>query len=278
MILTSAESAQVELSKNINVETLEMLALSGCARSDYDGLIALAKDDSDETASAALTALFYAGGIIGVWDRVAAPTIMRPESPRCVIAAPILALSILRCADVTAFRVLMPIRVEPWEGDVLRAQRSVREAFIDQCDYDRLASGELFDRGRYLLEQISGERFQSTSVGRLLWYLRHFAGVSEVDDVFQSYLRSDYAEIAVTALVGFGGTILSPAELREIPIRGDDALVRVANCASLLFRKTHLRDYLRFLEELSSKYAAGERLSGLIQWTIEAAEGKNMEH
>jgi len=248
-----------------DVQDFELLGISARSRADYEPLISVVNQGTESQACAALCGLFYGAGAIGVGSWIGERIVGEPSSAQATIGAPILGLCVVRCADVTAFRPLMGASAPSWEGDILRAQRLVRDSFPDPEEYAALERGDLFEGGRFILEQLRATRHVNASEDQLLWYLKAFAGRHDVDEIFLRYLDTAYGEIAITALVGFGGHVVPISDLRRVPLSTESAFVRVGNMAAQLYRTTQDVSYLDFLGELSRR-ASSDRFSRLIAW------------
>lgn len=217
-------------------------------------LVAMLSETSDpNVASWLFTSLFYHGYTLGLGGYAEKWVGLESTGSLGIMLPAILEKSCIVGGDVTAFRALMGVRPRHYDLDLQDAQRGVLETFGNGLFLRALSTGELWEGGRFLRDQITGSLERRASPAVLIIYLKAFAGDASVRQFLIDQLSGDCAAEAFGILVNYFDYCPEPAAAVSA-VRDESEAIFVANAALKVAAKTKNADYVDLARHCAKRF------------------------
>jgi len=147
----------------------------------------------------------------------------------------------------------MGVRPKHYDLDLEEAQRGVLQAFSSEPLFRSLGTGELWEGGRFLRDQIIGTFKSHVSPSVLIMYLKTFAGEPVVREFLISQSSSEWAAKVFGILVNYFDCFPEPAPAVSA-IRDESEAIFVANAALKVAAKTKNSDYVDVARHCAKRF------------------------
>ncbi len=153
----------------------------------------------------AFTALYYHGFRLGLGTHAGRWLGFETGTALDIMLPAVMKDSCIVGGDVTACQALMRAKALQYDVDLQEAQQSVLEAFALETQYRALFNGTLWESGAFLRAQLLGEIEARASSGKLILFLKAFAGDDVVRRFLIEQLAGDCADKAYGVLIAYFG-------------------------------------------------------------------------
>lgn len=235
------------------IDDFRSVALSIESPADIQYLLRFFDSDA-ETASRALTSLYYWGCVGGIGEFVA-PWLSMPDDGSTIhtFGPSVMSDAVITLGDVTAYNALQTASLSPpWSeiGDLHDAKAAVESFVASSGEPFRraLVSGELWEHGAYIIQKI---RKRIPVISRFTWYLKSLWPDSQVFNYLESLLSSaDLRLTSLRSLVGFWDFVPTIEMLASTDAVDENELTALFNITLLTFARTRKNQYWAFLRTL----------------------------